>query len=76
MGRWSRRIAFALGALLATFCVAALLRLPVCLPFDLVWNLAPAVDAPELRPGLRLGTRQAGAYLGSQGSHNVIAPVP
>lgn len=50
MGRWLRRIAFGLAFVVTAFVVTAVLRGPVCLPFDLVSNLWPAVEAPELRP--------------------------
>lgn len=50
MSRWGRRLAIAIGALLVAFCIGAVLRAPVCMPFDLVWNALPAIDAPDLRP--------------------------
>lgn len=37
------------AALLAAFLVGVVLHAPVCWPFDVVWNLGPAVDAPDLR---------------------------
>ena len=50
MSRWARRALFAVALLGTAFVVAAVLRVPVCLPFDFVWNLGPAVTADDLRP--------------------------
>jgi len=50
MTRWLRRGIFGIALVAAAFVVTALLRGPVSLPFDLISNLWPAVEAPDLRP--------------------------
>lgn len=48
-GRWLRWGSLACLAMLGGCSLASVLRWPVCLPFDYVWNLGGAVEVRELR---------------------------
>ena len=46
---WLRRLGVTLTLLLVSCATATALRAPVCLPFDYLWNLGAAIDAPPLQ---------------------------